>query len=179
MRSGWAVVTTQPNREAEASTRLDDQQVESYFPQFCRRRTSRVLPLFPGYLFLRNVANWRAVMNTRGVGMLVTKDGMALVPDHEISKIREREGQDGLVVLPDPLSPGARVQVRRRVVRSKWNIRLGPAALSQTQETLLGGVCDGMCGEDRVFVLLRFLGRVVRTAVRRDDLVPEADSVFA
>lgn len=158
--ASWAVVATRSNCETLAADGLRRQGVESYAPRFRQAATNKVVALFPGYLFLRPSVSWRSILSTRGVVAMVTGD--VLVPDSEINQIRAREDREGLVELPDPYTPGARVLIRRRS-RNRFE-----------PEHWLRGVTDGMSTRERVWVLLEFLGTVTRTRVNRADLVPVA-----
>lgn len=149
----WAVATTAPNSEARAAIHLDRQEIVHYSPRF-RDHTRRVRSLFPGYIFVQERSAWRPVLGTRGISGLITgSDGPALVIDNEIQDIRDREDEEGLVVLPDPYADGSRVRVSR-------------GALTGAE-----GVCAGMLGQDRVFVLLKFMGQITRSKFRKADLV--------
>jgi transcriptional antiterminator RfaH len=159
----WLVVTTRPNCEAMAANGLSRQGIASYLPRFRHySRPEKRIPLFPGYLFVSDFQqSWRAVLDTRGVGRMITDK----LPEREITRIREQEDETGLVKLPDPFAPGTPVHV----TRSRF---LGRRRLTSFVEpTMLSGICDGMSGKDRVFVLLRFLGRLVRVPVPKVDLV--------
>jgi hypothetical protein len=159
----WSVVTTRPNCEAMAVSGLLRQSITSYLPRFRHHsRPDKFVPLFPGYLFVSNFQqSWRAVLDTRGVGVLITDK----LPEREITRIREREDETGMIELPDPFAPGTPVHV----TRSRF---LGRRRLTSFVEpTMLSGITDGMSGRDRVFVLLKFLGRLVRVPVPKADLV--------
>jgi hypothetical protein len=169
----WAVITTRPNSEALVErwiTRFG--LAEVYIPQFYSALTRRVRALWPSYALLRNVSDWTRIFSLPGVRKLVTQEGHMLVPDHEVARIRAREDAAGFVVLPDPYQRGAKVEIRKF---SRGYLR----GFQNPDEPLIDAVCDGMCDGDRVFVLLKFLGRVVRTKVRRDLLLLKDDEATA
>jgi transcriptional antiterminator RfaH len=82
----WYVVHTQTQAEERAIWHLANQGLSCFLPRIrivrrhARKVTPVLAPLFPRYLFLRfelDVARWRAINGTRGVGRLLT---MALTP---------------------------------------------------------------------------------------------------
>jgi len=158
----WSVVTTRPNCEMMAVRGLLRQGIASYLPRFRHHtRPDKTVPLFPSYLFVDQFENWRAVLDIRGVGTVITDK----LPEREIIRIREQEDETGCIKLPDPFAAGTPVHV----TRSRF---LGRKRLTSFVEpTMLSGITDGMSGKDRVFVLLRFLGRLVRVPVPKVDLV--------
>ena len=153
----WAVATCMSNCEASAALRLGRQGIESYHPRFRQLGAvsgTATRPLFPGYLFVRQGAAWRSVLGTRGiVGMILDAGKPALLSERVIQDVRDREGREGLVELPDPYRIGAKVQIVRGALFG--------------QE----GICAGMNDERRVFVFLQFLGQQVKTRFERADLV--------
>jgi len=147
----WAVATCVSNCEALATRGLERQGIVCYHPRF--RATKVVRPLFPGYLFVLAQNGWRSVLGTRGIIGLIMNDGKpALLNDSVVEGVRDLEGREGLVELPDPFKPGMRVRVAR-------------GALAD-----LEGVCDAV-DEHRVFVLLKFLGQETRARFEKADLV--------
>src|SRR5262245_13322163 len=84
----WAACRLQPNRTALALHCLTLQGYEVYCPRLRERRVPRgrrvevLLPLFPGYIFLRVVTGWWQARWTPGTCGLVM-DGVtpAKVPD--------------------------------------------------------------------------------------------------
>ncbi len=73
----WAVVNTQPQREAVAMTNLEQQGFEPYLPRIARvvrhaRRVTHVRqPMFPCYMFarVRPDQQWRPILGTYGVSI--------------------------------------------------------------------------------------------------------------
>ncbi|MDP9199151.1 MAG: transcriptional activator RfaH, partial [Pseudomonadota bacterium] len=94
----WYLVRTKPNAEATACANLDRQGYETYFPRVdqptpCRGRwRKRVVPLFPGYLFLRLDEGRQPlapVRSTLGVACVVQFGASyAVVPDEVIHELR-------------------------------------------------------------------------------------------
>jgi transcription antitermination factor NusG len=159
----WAVATTQPSHEGVASCGLDRLGLTSYTPRYRdglnRAGGPLIKPLFPGYLFIHDQPTWRPVLSTRGItGVLGLGNGRAMqVGDDVVSEIRDREAADGIIDLPpelDPIHPGVRV-------RCRYGALFGAE-----------GICCGMRGRERVDVLLSYLGRMVKTNMKKADLVP-------
>jgi transcriptional antiterminator RfaH len=154
----WYVIHSQPHLEARAAHHLRNQAFEVYLPCYRRRRRharrTEIIraPLFPRYLFVRidiEQQQWRSINSTIGVHHLLC-DGERPLPvsDSVIASIREREDNDGVVVLaPCSLRCGETV----RIVD-------GPFAD-------YGGIFDTLIDEDRVALLLDLLGRRVRVQV--------------
>jgi len=158
MTRGWMVVRVRPNLLARAIINMERQDYECYAP-YIRVRVKgrwRRAAMFPGYAFARaRDGRWRSLGGTLGVLEIIMSAGEApaRIPDEEITRLRGREGEDGLIHLDaPPLSRGDPVQV---AVRGAG---------------LLDAIYDGMSGRDREFVLLKILGRWTRTEVRAEDL---------
>lgn len=151
----WYVVYTQAQKEAISARNLEKQDFEVYLPRYtkqCRhaRRTYTVLaPLFPRYLFVRidpATQRWRSINGTIGVNCLLTEGSDPIpLPDGLIETMRERE-QDGLV----------RVSVPAFKKGQKLRVTNGPFAD-------LEGLFDNLDDQERVVLLLDFMGRAVRT----------------
>ena len=150
----WAVATCVSNCEGLATRHLERQGIVCYHPRFRAHVATKVVkPLFPGYLFVLAQNGWRSVLGTRGIIGLIMNDGKpVLLNDSVVEGVRDLEGREGLVELPDPFKPGVRVRVARGSLAD------------------LEGVCDAV-DERRVFVLLKFLGQETRARFEKADLV--------
>jgi len=158
----WSVATTQPNCEAIAARHLDRRGVTTYHPRFrdTRNGIPRLKSLFPGYLFIAGSSSWRAVLGARcvmGVLGLRSEATSCSIKSEVVEEIRAQEHEDGIIVLPERLALGIRPGAVVRVERG----------------SLFGceGVCQGMKGRDRVWVLLRIMGRKVKVDFSRADLI--------
>ncbi len=151
----WYVVYAQAQKEAIAFQNLVNQGFETYLPRYrkrCRhaRRAYHVMaPLFPRYLFVRMnpaVQRWRSINGTIGVSYLLTEGPDPVsVPDEVIDTIRKREDQGAVqIAAPD------------FVTGQKLCVTDGPFAD-------LEGLFECVDDEQRVILLLEFMGRVVRT----------------
>jgi transcriptional antiterminator RfaH len=161
----WFVAHVKPRQEEAVCARCADQGVEAFLPKLLawRRHGSRrwqaAEPLFPGYVFLRfspDPGVLYRVRWTRGVKRLLGGDeGPTPVEDEVVAYLRARTGPDGFIVPNSRLVQGARV----RFVG-------GPFAL-------LEGIIDRPASRaERVQVLLRLCGTVVRVEAHVDELVP-------
>jgi transcriptional antiterminator RfaH len=140
-------------REALALHCLNLAGYVTYCPRLRAQRVSHgrrieVRPLlFPGYCFVFIELQWQAARWAPGtLGLIMSGDGPARVPDAVIAELRSRE-RDGLIELPKPpaLKPGDRVR-----------IIAGPFA-----EHL--ALYEGQTAHERIAVLLQFLGGRHRT----------------
>jgi transcriptional antiterminator RfaH len=163
--SAWYAVFCKPRREALAEANLINQGYRVYLPRLatqCRRDgkwVDTVEPLFPRYLFMAE-GNERQglapVRSTLGVSGLVRFGGQAAtISEAMVESLRERQDPDtGACARRSLFKPGAPIE-----------FRAGPF-------TGLDGVFDVEAGDDRVFVLLEFLGKINKVKVCRDWLVP-------
>jgi transcriptional antiterminator RfaH len=135
---------TEVNREhiAEQFPRLAGYEV--YCPRI--RERGRARPLFPSYTFITAALQWyRARWSVGVVALLAGSNGEpASVADAIVMELRNREGKDGLIHLPQPpqLRPGDPVRITKGLLCG------------------LSGLYAGMRGHERVAVLLSALGKV-------------------
>lgn len=162
----WYLVRTKPNAEATALRNLERQGYLAYFPRLSQslphrgRWRDRVVPLFPGYLFLgldEGRQPLAPVRSTTGVAAAVRFGASyAVVPDAVIAGLRARANPEtGLhrLSLPTKLAPGARVR-----------ILAGPF-------DGLEGIFERECGDDRAIVLLSVLGQSASVRVAATSIV--------
>jgi transcriptional antiterminator RfaH len=145
----WAVVQSEPNREAVAARFLQVNNYSIYLPRLRLvrsrggRKVATTAPLFPGYLFCRITNGWWRARWSPGVTRLLTAgDAPMPVPDALIASIRARE-RGGLVELPKPpgLKPGDPVKILQGPLQG------------------LCGLYQGQRGHERVLVLMSILGQ--------------------
>jgi transcription antitermination factor NusG len=116
---------------------------------FGRKETEPAL--FPGYIFVAVELQWRSARWAPGVRALIM-DGErpAVVGDHIINEIRQRE-VDGLIELPKrPLRRGDPVRVTRGIFRDQLALYQGQAP------------------HERIAILLTLLGSPRRIELPRD-----------
>ena len=116
----FAVVNTQPQKEAGVVEHLRRQGYEPYCPRILRRitharRTKEVLrPLFPGYLFVAmdpEIQEWSPISSTYGVRRLV-KAGIypALLDGTFIDALKARELEGAITRPPNPYKVGEAIK---------------------------------------------------------------------
>jgi transcriptional antiterminator RfaH len=163
----WSVAQTESCRENTAASWLSRDGFETYLPKIkITRRVvdrsnhariiSRIVPLFPGYLFVHVVDRWWSIQNTIGITqLLLWGDHPAPVPDQEINKIKAKE-RGGLIRLPPP--PGLKRGDQVRVLRGCFMDHIG--------------LYEGMLGRERVRILLDILGAPIKLNLPAIDIVP-------
>lgn len=104
----WHVVHTKSREEDRANFHLMDQDFKTYLPKYersaGRNGIPRVVPLFPGYLFVwlnPEVCPWYHINNSRGVNYILTDaDGRPqAISDDVVTAIKDREIVQGDVAL--------------------------------------------------------------------------------
>ncbi len=158
----WFVAKTRPNGEQKAQFHLQRQGFEVYLPQLlrrishARRTTWQPRPLFPSYLFVamsETQQRWRAINSTIGISHLICDDrGPVAVPRGVVDELRDTEDERGLVLTGRnvPFEKGAEVQI-----------------MSGAFADYIGRF-DGATNDERVVILLDFMGQQVRTKVNLD-----------
>ena len=151
--SYWSVVQTESQRERVAAEFLEAAHYAVYLPRILVKK--RVVPLFPGYLFVSIIDQWWSARWSVGVVRILMADEMpARVPDRVVTAIMRREGADGLVKLPRVRGLERGDQVR--ILRGSFSGHLA--------------IYEGMSGEARVCVLLELMGRKCAVSLRRGDV---------
>ena len=151
----WYAVYTQAGKERFALQNLANQGFEAYLPSYRKRRRHArrvdtvLAPLFPRYLFVcmdPHQQRWRSINGTFGVSYLLS-DGETpmVVPDQMVVAIRNREDNGVVAVQAPAFTKGQKLEVTD-----------GPFAE-------LGGVFECIDDQERVVLLLEFMGRTVRT----------------
>lgn len=165
MASGfWVVAKTKGQREHWAAENVARQGFEFYLPLTAAtapRKITKTPPkpqcLFPRYLFVWTVGQWRCLLGTFGVtGLIMQGETPAILPGKAVEQLRARTGPEGLIRLPEaPLerfSPGD-------------GIRVNGGAFSG-----LSGIYQHHGEGDRARILLDFLGRKTRVLVGEEHL---------
>jgi transcriptional antiterminator RfaH len=162
----WYVVHTQPGWEDRAGARLMAQGYQVFCPHLrklvrhARKTESKLVALFPGYLFLWMDASrmrWRSVNGTRGVIRLLTQgDTPQPLASGIVENLQSHVDAQGALTWIAPLSAGQRV----RIVEGPFEDFVG--------------TLERLDGQDRVHVLLDLLGRSVPATLRYGALAPAA-----
>ena len=148
LRMNWGVVQTQPNRERLANEQITRQGFVVWWP-----RVAPSTSLFPRYMFVSIDRAWSVLLSTRGVSTVLRGTGgeIATLRTEELARIRELEGEDGLIDLP-PAPP--RYAPQQKLLVTGRGPYAGQPCLFQE-----------MCGPERVAVLMSLLGRSVRVVL--------------
>lgn len=162
----WYLIHTKPSAEALAELNLERQGYDVYLPRIAQavlrasRWRERIVPLFPGYLFLRLNEGEQAlgpVRFTTGVVQVVRFGSRyTAVPEHVIRDLRARA---------DPISGLHRLnQAHDLEPGSAVRIRTGPL-------DGLEGIFERVAGEDRIVVLLKLLGQSASACLPVDSIL--------
>jgi hypothetical protein len=132
----WAACRLQPSRTALALHFLNLHGYEVYCPRLRElrvlrgRRVEVLLPLFPGYTFLRVVTGWWQARWAPGTcGLVMDGETPAKVPDAVIAEIRSREREGAIVCHP---RYGQAIGCECYAVRSAITSRSTPACQGVT-----------------------------------------------
>jgi transcriptional antiterminator RfaH len=165
----WFCIRSQAKHEHIAAAHLRREEgIEVCLPRLRLKRATRRGPvwfteaLFPGYLFARFDlnANLRKVCHARGVrGLVHFGDRWPIVPDAVIEELRATLGPDQVHVINQDFHPGERVQIAGGAFHG-----------------LRAVVTRVMPSQERVAVLLEFLGRQTTVELARETLVREGDA---
>ena len=152
----WYAVFTHPHGETKALQHLLRQGYSAYLPRYrtrishARRRQTVLRPVFPRYLFAgidRASMRWRPILSTVGVADVVRAgDEPAAVPSKIVAAIRVREEAGDF----DRLDP-------QQSLRLGELVRVTAGAF----EDMVGMLVE-LRDQDRIVVLLEWLGRAVR-----------------
>lgn len=100
----WAVVSTKSSSSGEAVRNIAAQEFPYFHPKFrghLHLGVRRILPLFPGYVFVRintRSDNWKKLSSTRDVRKLfMFGEQPARVPDREIEYLQSLENERGYI----------------------------------------------------------------------------------
>lgn len=162
----WAVVRTHPGAESRALKHLDRQEFVHFFPQYQTvgvrrgRRVDLAPYVFPTYGFVdMETGSGRALRGTRGVAEVLEPEGpvSSLEINSFVNRLMASRDPAGFIVMPQ-----AAVHVRR--IGDRVRVDRGPLEGRS-------GLYDGQTSQQRVFVLMRMMGRgAVRVRVNEADL---------
>lgn len=117
----WYVVHSKPHQEETVESQLRHMGMEVFCPRLRqvktvrRKRTSVIVPLFPGYLFSRFHVedHYRAVVYARGVRRIVCFGTTpAPVDDRLVEAIRDRHVDGYVTIAPHRFSAGQSVRIQ-------------------------------------------------------------------
>lgn len=165
----WFCLRTQTKREHIAAailSKIDD--VEVFCPRISQIKKTRtgkkrfVEAMFPGYIFARfsMAENYRRVIHSPGVSGMVGRGDRKAVPTTIIEDLKASL-PEGVIEAPDPsIEPGAKIEF-----------------VSGTLKGLNGKVLAQLPANNRIQILLEFLGREITVVANPDDilLAPEGE----
>jgi transcriptional antiterminator RfaH len=165
----WFCLRTQTKREHIAAAILSKiHSVEVFCPRISQIKKTRtgkkrfVEAMFPGYIFAKFslIDNYRRVIHTQGVCGLVGQGNRRALPEHLINELRASL-PEGIIEARDPsIEPGANIEF-----------------VSGSLKGLNGTVLAQLPAQNRIQILLEFLGNEITVAVSSDDilLAPDAE----
>lgn len=156
----WHCLRTQRKREHIAASVLQQiEGVDVFCPRishFKKTRTGKkrfLEAMFPSYIFAKfnYEEQYRQVIHTQGVSHLVENGDARVIPETIITELKDSL-PEGVIEVADPsIQPGAQIEI-----------------LKGSLKGLNGSVIAQMPADERVEVLLEFLGREIRVAVKTD-----------
>ncbi|MFP4069417.1 MAG: transcription termination/antitermination protein NusG [Opitutales bacterium] len=159
----WFCLRTQTKREHIAAAILSKlEEVEVFCPRISQVKKTRsgkkryVEAMFPGYIFARFSLreHYRQVIHSQGIRRLVAHAERRAIPDDVIEDLKAGL-PEGIIEAPDPsLDPGAEVEF-----------------VSGSLQGLNGKVLARLPAENRIRILLEFLGREITVAASADDIM--------
>jgi transcriptional antiterminator RfaH len=168
----WYLIHTKPGREAIAETNLLRQGFQVYYPRLLRpmrargRWVTRIVSLFPRYLFLRLAVGRQAmgpVRSTLGVANIVCfGNEYAVVPDPVVADLRGRENPE----------TGLHDLGGHTLFEAGSNVRIVAGPLEG-----LEGVFQRESGDERVVLLLELLGRETLVQLPSAFVLPHLESL--
>ncbi|GGY76293.1 transcription/translation regulatory transformer protein RfaH [Marinobacter zhanjiangensis] len=155
----WYAIQHKPAQGDRAQANLQNQDARCFYPKVtvehirAGKRTMRLEPLFPGYLFINIEESdplWGKLRSTRGVLRVVAFGGKpAAIPDEVIEYI-----YDGLTAVEEQggLRKGEAVQIQDGPFRG------------------IEGIFQAYDGDERAIVLISFMQKQQAVKVRLGDL---------
>ncbi|MFA4875172.1 MAG: transcription termination/antitermination NusG family protein [bacterium] len=142
----WYVIQTKPLAEDAVATHLNNAAFQTFLPKIRTmirgRRTTRVKPLFPAYLFARldlSDANlYRMIKYTRGVRKILGDGSIPVaIPDEMIELIKGRMDGDGVIEQRLTMQKGDEVRIRTGPFRDLVGILEKPVTSAGRVRVLL------------------------------------------
>jgi len=160
----WFVIRTKPNSESLASTTFKRDGHDLFFPKVFTPKTGRadvrLVPLFPGYLFIRSVESrlgWPEIRNLPGIlGWVRIGDEVPSIPDSVINDLKRKvEAMNASGGLWKRYQPGDRVTIKSGKLEGLGQVLEEPKS-----------------PQARIRVLMEFLGRRIVAKVPWEDILP-------
>ena len=158
----WFCLRTQTKREHIAAAILDRlNEVEVFCPRISQIKKTRtgkkrfVEAMFPGYIFAKFQfhAHSRQVVHSQGITRMVELGERRVIPKHVVDDLKASLPDD-VIEAPDlSILPGAEIEV-----------------ITGSLKGLNGKVLAQMSAQNRIQILLEFLGREITVDVKPDDI---------
>tara|TARA_B100000497_G_C7563959_1_gene340104 strand:- start:309 stop:851 length:543 start_codon:yes stop_codon:yes gene_type:complete len=158
----WFCLRTQTKREHIAAAILDRlNEVEVFCPRISQIKKTRtgkkrfVEAMFPGYIFAKFQfhAHSRQVVHSQGITRMVELGERRIIPKHVVEDLKASLPDD-VIEAPDlSILPGAEIEV-----------------ITGSLKGLNGKVLAQMSAQNRIQILLEFLGREITVDVKPDDI---------
>lgn len=161
----WIVARNKPNQDKIALINLERQNFKFFQPTF--KTMSRVQnkfreiikPVFPGYIFIAinlEEKNWHKINNTRGISSIIGfGNEIPLIRCELIEEFKYRFSIDNVSKPADMFKVGMNAEIIN-----------GPFA------QLIGKI-DEINADQRIWILLNFLGTQTRVSINRLNLAPQ------
>ena len=163
----WFCLRTQTKREHIAAAILDRlEEVEVFCPRISQVKKTRagkkrfVEAMFPGYIFAKFQfrAHSRQVVHSQGITRMVELGERRIIPKHVIEDLKASLPED-VIEAPDlSILPGAEIEV-----------------ITGSLKGLNGRVLAQMSAQNRIQILLDFLGRDIKVSIGSDDVLLASD----
>jgi transcriptional antiterminator RfaH len=163
----WFCLRTQTKREHIAAAILDRlEEVEVFCPRISQIKKTRagkkrfVEAMFPGYIFAKFNYHMhsRQVVHSQGVTHMVELGERRTIPERSIREL-QTSIPEGLIEAPDlSIEPGAEIEV-----------------VTGSLKGLNGKVLAQLSAQNRIQILLEFLGREITVDVSPDDILLARD----
>jgi transcriptional antiterminator RfaH len=163
----WYCLRTQTKREHIAAAILSKiEAIEVFCPRVSQVKKTRtgkkrfVEAMFPGYIFAKFCFrdNYRRVIHTQGVSQLVQQGERRTLPEDTIEELRASV-PEGIIEAPDlSIEPGAEIEF-----------------IAGSLKGLNGKVLAQLPAQNRIQILLEFLGNEITVAVDSNDILLASD----
>jgi transcriptional antiterminator RfaH len=118
------------------------------------KRVLKAVQLFPGYIFVQSVTEWRQLVRSPGItGVISDGDGPLKIPGCVIEELKARANADGLFTLEKPERFHYSQKLVYRNAGQEWPV-----------------LFEGMSGFERCAVLMKIFNRYTRVVVPEREL---------